>query len=720
MADKTTTSQGAGAAPTADSPAAIRNVVLVGPSGGGKTTLVEALLVAAGVLTRPGSVVDGTTVCDFDEAEIAQQRSVGLALASLSHDGDQGQPDRHARLRRLRRRAAGRAAGRGLRAVRDRRQRGRRRADQVAVAGVQPGRHAARRGDHQARPRPRELRRARWPPRRMRSATRCFRCTCPPTAPCTGLIGLLSQTHYEYADGKRTDARRRTRPYADAIEELRGTLIEGIIEESEDESLMERYLGGEDDRRVGADRGPGEGRRPRLVLPGDPGVQRHRRRHAGTAGGRHQRLPVAAGTPAARGVHAAGQAPRNGLACDPDGPLLAEVVKTTSDPYVGRVSLVRVFSGTIRPDATVHVSGHFSSFFGRRPTAVGPGGHADHDEDERIGTLSFPLGKQQRPAPRRGGGRHLRDRQAEPRRNRRHAVRQVRAAGAQAVDDARAAAADRHAAARQDRRGQAVGRAGAGWPPKTRRCGSSRTRRPTRSCCGAWARRTPGWCSTRWPTGTASPSTPSNCGSRCEKRSAARRKATAGTSSSPAATASTRSATSRWSRCRRAPASSSSTRWSAARCRASSSPAWRRASARRWRRVSHAGYPVVDIRVTLLDGKAHSVDSSDFAFQMAGGLALREAAAATKVNLLEPVDEVSVLVPDDLVGAVMGDLSGRRGRVLGTDNVGDDRTRGQGRGAPGRADPLRNRPALAVARRRHRSPGRSPATSRCRSRPRPR
>src|SRR6202020_3552701 len=72
----------------------------------------------------------------------------------------------------------------------------------------------------------------------------------------------------------------------------------------------------------------------------------------------------------------------------------------------------------------------------------------------------------------------------------------------------------------------------------------------------------------------------------------------------------------------------------------------------------HAGYPVVDIRVTLLDGKAHSVDSSDFAFQMAGSLALKEAAAAAKVTLLEPIDEISVLIPDDFVGPVLGDLAG--------------------------------------------------------------
>jgi len=83
-----------------------------------------------------------------------------------------------------------------------------------------------------------------------------------------------------------------------------------------------------------------------------------------------------------------------------------------------------------------------------------------------------------------------------------------------------------------------------------------------------------------------------------------------------------------------------------------------------------AGYPVVDVRATLTDGKAHSVDSSDMAFQIAGGLALKDAAEKTQVLLLEPVLEVSVLVADDYVGAVMSDLSTRRGRVTGTEPLG--------------------------------------------------
>jgi elongation factor G len=77
--------------------------------------------------------------------------------------------------------------------------------------------------------------------------------------------------------------------------------------------------------------------------------------------------------------------------------------------------------------------------------------------------------------------------------------------------------------------------------------------------------------------------------------------------------------------------------------------------------------PIVDVRITLVDGKAHSVDSSDAAFQAAGALALRELVGAAGTRVLEPWCEVQVVVPGEYVGAVMSDLSGRRARVTGSD-----------------------------------------------------
>jgi len=87
-----------------------------------------------------------------------------------------------------------------------------------------------------------------------------------------------------------------------------------------------------------------------------------------------------------------------------------------------------------------------------------------------------------------------------------------------------------------------------------------------------------------------------------------------------------------------------------------------------------AGYPLVDLRVILYDGKHHPVDSSDIAFQIAGSLALKEAVQQAGLVLLEPIMNLEVRVPDDLTGDVIGDLNARRGRILGMEPQGDGTT----------------------------------------------
>ena len=83
-----------------------------------------------------------------------------------------------------------------------------------------------------------------------------------------------------------------------------------------------------------------------------------------------------------------------------------------------------------------------------------------------------------------------------------------------------------------------------------------------------------------------------------------------------------------------------------------------------------AGFPVVDFRVSLYDGKYHDVDSSDMAFKIAGSLAFKEAMKAAKPALLEPVMHVEVYAPDQYSGDLMGDLSSRRGRIAGSESRG--------------------------------------------------
>jgi len=83
-----------------------------------------------------------------------------------------------------------------------------------------------------------------------------------------------------------------------------------------------------------------------------------------------------------------------------------------------------------------------------------------------------------------------------------------------------------------------------------------------------------------------------------------------------------------------------------------------------------AGFPCVDFRATLDDGSFHAVDSSEMAFKIAGSLAFKKAAVDAKPVLLEPIMKVTVTTPDEYMGDIMGDLNGRRGRVLGMDSAG--------------------------------------------------
>ena len=662
MADKTANSQGNGTTPTADSPAAIRNVALVGPSGAGKTTLVEALLVASGVLTRAGTVVDGTTVCDCDEAEIAQQRSVGLALAPLLHDGVKinlidtpGYADFVGELR-----AGLRAADCALFVI-------------AANEDVdEPTKSLWLECSRVGMPRAVVITkldhaRANYGSA-LAAAQQAFGDKVAPLyfPAGSGVIGLLTQTHYEYADGTRS-AHPPDPSYADAVSELRGSLIEGIIEESEDETLMERYLGGEDiDQAV-------------LIEDLEKAVAR---------GSFFPVIPVCSGTgvgtlelldAAVRGFPSPPQhrlpevftpqgAARNGLVCDPGGPLLAEVVKTTSDPYVGRVSLARVFSGTIRPDMTVHVSGHFSSFFGETAAT-----HADHDEDERIGTLSFPLGKQQRPAPLVVAG----DICAIGRLSRAETGDTLSDKGSPLVlkpwtmpEPLLPIAVQPRAKTDEDKLSVGLQRLAA-EDPTLRIEQNPETHQIVLWCMGeahatvvldALSRRygvTVDTIELRVPLRETFAGKAKGHGRHVKQSGGHGQYAVCDIEVEPLAEGS---------------GFQFVDKVVGGAVPRQFIPSVEKGVRAQMEKGVGAGYPMVDIRVTLFDGKAHSVDSSDFAFQMAGGLALREAAAAARVNLLEPVDEVSVQVPDDLVGAVMSDLSSRRGRVLGTDKVDEERT----------------------------------------------
>jgi len=648
MADKGNARRPAGQDLGASSPNRIRNVVLVGPGGSGKTTLVEMLLATAGAVPRTGAVDDGTTVSDHDPGEQRHGRSHALSVAPLVHQGVKvnlldtpGYADFVGEVR-----AGLRAADCALFVVAAN--------EGVDVATRSLWRECALVGM------PRAVVVTRLDQARadyegvLDQARAAFGDQVKPLfvpvrsgTEVTGLVGLLE-------------------PCDDEHGAVRADLIEGVIEESEDETLMDRYLGGEEidakilvedlERAVAratffpvvpccAMTGVGGTELLDLAVSGFPSPAEHPSPDVFTPAGKEAAA----------------------IACDPHAPLVAEVVRTTSDPYVGRLSLVRVFSGTLVPDAAVHVSGHFSSFFGE--TA----GHPDHDEDERLGALSHPFGKQLVPAAAVVAGDIAaigRLTRAETGDTLSDPERPVVLRPWSLPEPLLPVAVAPHTKSDEDKLSQALGRVAA-EDPSLRIDNDAETHQLViwamgeahadvtlerlSERYGVQVDRVPFLVSLRETFG----GTATGHGRHVKQSGGHGQYAVCDITVEPLPEGSGFEFVDKVV--------------GGAVPRQFIASVEKGVRAQMERGVRH-GYPLVDLRVTLTDGKSHSVDSSDMAFQTAGALALREAAAATSITMLEPFDLVDVVVPDDLVGSVMSDLSARRARLLGTDKVGDDRT----------------------------------------------
>ncbi len=664
MAGKGSDKGAAAAVNAVDRPEQVRNVALVGHSGAGKTTLVEALLAATGTINRAGSVTEGSTVSDADPVEHKQQRSVSLAVAPIEHDGVKvnlldtpGYADFVGELR-----AGLRAADAALFVV-------------SAVDGVDaltislweecaavgmPRAVVITRLDHQRAD----------PDEAVAICQRVFGDNVLPLylpmagddGQPAGLIGLLSRTISDYSGGGYTPTRRDPDPeHLELIDNARNALIEGVIAESEDESLMDRYLSGEeidldvlvDDLETAVARG--------TFYPVVPVC-------AATGVGMAELLEVLTSAfpsplehelPSVTGVDGAPHAP---LTCDPNGPLVAEVVKTTVDPYVGRVSLVRVFSGTLGQDISIHVSGH----------GMAARGHEDHDTDERLAHLFSPLGATLRPVTRCVAGDIC------------------------AITKLTSAETGDTISAKEDPLLVAP------WQmpePLLPVAVQARTRSDEDALAKALAKLTAGDPTLRlernpethqlilWCMGEAHADAILD---RLREQGVELdivpvvvplRETLAGSSRGHGRHVKQSGGHGQYAVCDieveplpRGGGFEFDVKVVGGAIPNSYYPSVEKGVRAQMERGLAAGFPVVDLKVTLYDGKAHSVDSSDAAFQVAGSLALKEAAKGVKIQLLEPVHQVAVTVPDEYVGAVMSDLSGRRGRVTGTESIGGERT----------------------------------------------
>jgi elongation factor G len=355
----------------------------------------------------------------------------------------------------------------------------------------------------------------------------------------------------------------------------------------------------------------------------------------------------------------AGDAPQ--LSASADGPLVAQVIRTTSDPYVGHISVVRVFCGTLYPDGPVHVSGHLERAAGRDIE-----GHHDHDEDTRLSAVSAPLGNELRSKEKAIAG---------------DICVVTKLASAQTADTISSpdqpllvapwklppallpTAVRAHTRADEDKMPAALQELAA-QDPTLRVEHNAETSQVV-----------------LWTMGPAHLDlTLSRMADRFhvnvtkEDVKVALRETFSVKTKAQGRHVKQSGGHGQYAVCQleveplpRGSGIEFDEVVVGGAVPRQFIPSVEKGARAQLEKGLLAGYPGVDVKVTLTDGKAHSVDSSDMAFQTAAGVGLREAGTRDAMTLLEPVDQLTVTVDDDYVGAAMGDLNTRRGRILGTE-----------------------------------------------------
>lgn len=479
----------------------------------------------------------------------------------------------------------------------------------------------------------------------------------------TGTVGVLSHRFRDYSGGGEPVLHEGDSAHEDLVEPHRGPLMEGLIQEAEDDQLMESWLEGQDPGRDYLLDDLMKATARATLFPVVPVVQ-----NSGV--GTEELLSLIEHGFPTPSLHPnppmtrlngedAGAAPS-----DPAAPLCAQVIRTTTDPFAGRLSMVRIFSGTLRTDDVVHVSGHRSFFLTSSDEA-----HPDHDNEERIGQIQQAVGTELKPRPSAIAG---------------EIVMLPKLSTAETGDTL--SARDNVVVVPNWRMPEAL------LPLAIK----AATRNDEDKLSGALQRlavedttvrlaRGAGDQLVLWTTGQAHADLLLNRltdrygvnVSQEEVRIALRETFTG------KATALGRHVKQSGGHGQYAVVNMTIEplergggfefvdKVVGGAVPRQFIPSVEKGVKSALDKGVVAGYPMVDVRVTLFDGKAHSVDSSDMAFQMAAAAALKEAASdARNVALLEPLDEVSVTVAEEYMGAVMTDLSGRRGQVLGTDTDG--------------------------------------------------